>query len=183
MQGLLDQGEVYNALLLFAPDGRMWRYDKTYPWGWERGSFRGSSQQPQVTVAETDLGGIGVLICWDAAHLDLWALYAGRVDLMMICSSPPDVGHAIYHLPDGDEVTFDDMGRSVAALKESVRELFGAMIVQQAVWLGVPAVNTVGCGHIQTAIPNGRQAVLGWAFAAPWLLKHLPQASGLQMSC
>ncbi|HSR33726.1 MAG TPA: carbon-nitrogen hydrolase family protein [Anaerolineae bacterium] len=180
---LLDQGEVYNALLLFAPDGRMWRYDKNYPWGWERGYFRESCRDPKVTVAETDLGNIGMLICWDAAHLSLWERYAGQVDLMVICSCPPDVGDPIYHFPNGDQVTLDDMGSMVAFAKGTAARLFGDMINQQTAWLGVPAVNTVGCGHIRTSIPKGRLSLLGYALAVPWLLKYLPQADGLQMSC
>jgi predicted amidohydrolase len=49
---LLDGKEIYNALLLFAPDGRMWRYDKNYPWGWERGYFRSAKG---TLIAKTDL--------------------------------------------------------------------------------------------------------------------------------
>ena len=180
---LLERGDVYNALLLFAPDGRMWRYDKVYPWGWERGSFRGSRQDPKGTVAETDLGNIGLLVCWDAAHLNLWKLYAGRVDLMVICSSPPQVDGAIYHFPNGDRVRHEDMEPKVASTQGETRRVFGDMINQQTAWLGVPAVNSVGCGHIQTDIPRARQIVLGWAVTAPRLFKYLPQASRLQMSC
>jgi predicted amidohydrolase len=180
---LLEQGEVYNALLLFAPDGRVWRYDKNYPWGWERGSFRASRRDPKVTVADTALGNIGMLICWDAAHLNLWEQYADRVDLMVICSSPPNVGDATYHFPNGDQVTLDDMGPRVASTKGTVLQLFGDMINQQTAWLRVPAVNTVGCGHIRTDIPKGRLSLLGYASSAPWLLKYLPQANRMQMSC
>ncbi|MBN1954044.1 MAG: carbon-nitrogen hydrolase family protein [Anaerolineae bacterium] len=176
---LLDQDEVYNALLLFAPDGRMWRYDKLYPWGWERGYFRPGRH---IAIAETDLGRIGMLICWDTAHRDLWRRYAGRVDLMVISSCPPDVGNPVYHLPGGVEVTYDDMGPLMAGMKASGRLLFGDMINQQARWLGVPAVNTVGSGHIRTRIPNGLAAMLAFLPMAPWLARHLGQAEALEAS-
>ena len=180
---LLDWGEVYNALLLFAPNRQMWRYDKNYPWGREWGYFRESRRDSRVTVAETGLGDIGMLICWDAFHLDLWKQYAGRVDLMVITSCPLDLSDPTLHFPNGDQVTLDDMGSAMASLKGSGSQLFGDMIDQQTAWLGVPSVNTVGCGHIRTDIPSGRLSLLAYAFAAPWLLKYLPQANQLQMSC
>ncbi|MBN1810748.1 MAG: carbon-nitrogen hydrolase family protein [Anaerolineae bacterium] len=180
---LLEQGDIYNALLFFAPDGRVWRYDKNHPWGWERGYFRGPRGGQRVVVAETDLGDFGLLICWDIAHLKLWQQYAGRVDMMVICSCPPDVGDPTYHLPNGDRVTVDDMGATMVSIRGSGRRTFGDMLNQQTAWLGVPAVNTVGCGHIRTGIPNGRLSVLSYSLAAPWLLKFVLQADRMEMSC
>ncbi len=180
---LLDQGEVYNALLLFAPDGRMWRYDKVYPWGWERSFFRESRREPKVTVAETDLGKIGMLVCWDAAHPSLWEQYAGRVDLMAICSCPPNVSDATYHFPSGDQVSPDDIRLVAANIRGSTQLVFGDTINRQAAWLGVPAVNSVGCGHIRTDVPSGRLSLLGLALAAPGMLRYLPQADRFQLSC
>jgi hypothetical protein len=179
---VLERGDIYNALLLFAPDGHMWRYDKNYPWGWERGYFREPRDGRHVVIADTDLGDFGFLICWDVAHRKLWAQYAGLVDMMVICSCPPDVSDPTYLFPNGDEVTADDMGY-LSDLKGSGREIFGAMINQQTAWLGVPAVNTVGCGRIITDIPNGRRSLLSYALAAPWLLKYLSQADRLRMAC
>jgi len=177
---LLDEGEIYNALLLFSPDGHTWRYDKNYPWGWERGYFRG---RRGTTVAETDLGDIGMMICWDTAHHKLWRRYAGRVDLMLIASCPPDVSNPTFHFPNGDTLTFDDMGPLMSSMKGSARLVFGDMINQQTGWLGVPTVNTVGCGHIRTAIPNGRASFLTFLSLAPWLIGYLPQANRMEMSC
>jgi predicted amidohydrolase len=178
---LLDRGEVYNSLLLFAPDGRVWRYDKNYPWGWERGYFCGTRRDPNVTVAETDLGNFGLMICWDIARRGLWRRYAGRVDMMVISSCPPDVSNPTFHFPGGDQVTLDDMG--MAAYKGSALLVFDDMLNQQTAWLNVPAVNTVGCGHVKTGIPNGRLSLLGYLPAAPWLVRYLPQADRVQMAC
>ena len=176
---LRDDADVFNTLLLFAPDGRSWRYDKNYPWGWERGYFRG---RRGTVVAETDLGRFGMLICWDTAHRNLWRQYAGKVDAMLICSCPPDVSNPTYHLGAAD-LRLDDMGPLMASIKGSGRKLFGDMINEQTAWLGVPAVNTVGCGRISTAIPRGLEMLLALLPSAPWLARYLPRAAGLRMSC
>ncbi len=177
---LLDANEVFNALLLFAPDGRVWRYDKNYPWGWERGYFRDASR---IAIAETDWGDFGMLICWDNAHRDLWRQYAGQVDMMLIASCPPDVSNPAYLFPGGDRVTVDEMGPVMGKLKGDGRRVFGDMINQQTAWLGVPAVNTVGCGQITTDIPAGTATLLSFMPLAPRIAQYLPQAEGMQMQC
>ena len=82
---LRERDGIYNALLLFDPSGRSWRYDKNYPWAWERGYFR---ERRSVTVAHTELGDLGMMLCWDAGHLNLWKSYAGKVDMIVIAQLP-----------------------------------------------------------------------------------------------
>jgi hypothetical protein len=177
---LLDGNEVYNSLLLFAPDGRYWRYDKNYPWGWERGYFRGANR---VTVAETDLGDFGLLICWDLTHPNLWRQYAGQVDMMLIASCPPDVSDPTYQFPNGDQVRLNDLGPMKEVTKEDGSRLFSDMINEQTAWLGVPAVNTVGTGRIFTKLPGARGVLLSLLPLAPYLAKHLPVADEMVMVC
>lgn len=177
---LRERRDIVNALLLFAPDGRMWRYDKRYPWAWERGYFRPARQS---VIAQTDLGAMGMLICWDSAHRHLWRAFAGRVDLVLISSCPPDAAQPTYHFPNDVHLTFDDLGPIFGLMKGSAQRLFGDMINEQAAWLGVPVVNTVGAGRITTAIPNGLSTLLSFLLLAPALARHLPSARHMQMSC
>jgi predicted amidohydrolase len=177
---LLDQDDVYNALLLVAPDGRTWRYDKTHPWGWERAYFR---EGHRITVAETELGRIGMMICWDVAHSELWRRYAGRVDMMLVCSCPPNISEVTYHLPGDVDLTLDDLGPVMSLTEGSARQVFGEAFNQQVAWLGVPAVGTGGVGRIRTKVPNGLGSMLSMVPTAPWLIQYLPQASQLELSC
>ena len=177
---LLDQDEVYNALLLCAPDGRLWRYDKLYPWGWERAYFR---EGRGITVADTDLGRIGMMVCWDVGHPSLWRRYAGRVDLMLISSCPPDVSNPTYHLPNGDPLTLKQLGPVMASIEDTGRAVFGDMINEQTAWLRVPAVNTVGVGQLRLDVLHGTVLMLSLLPQAPWLIRYLPQSNRMYMSC
>jgi hypothetical protein len=181
---LLDRQEVYNALLLYAPDGRMWRYDKLYPWAWERAYF---SEGRDTTVADTDLGRIGMMVCWDVAHPELWRRYAGRVDLILASSCPPDALNGTYHLPDGSQVTTDQLGPVMASIRESAGQAFGEMFAEQTAWLRVPAVNTVGTGELKLDVPHGMLLLMAMLPLAPrticYLLRGLPRGVRLWMSC
>ncbi len=124
-----------------------------------------------------------MMICWDAAHRRLWRQYAGKIDLMVISSCPPDVTNPAFLFPDGDQVTLADLGPVGRQLAGSGERLFGEMVNQQTAWLGVPTVQTVGSGHLRTGLPNGRLTMAAFAPAAPQLLRRLRQGDAVQMSC
>lgn len=176
---LRDGPDIYNALLLYAPDGRVWRYDKNYPWAWERAYFRAGQR---ITIAETDLGSIGLMLCWDMAHADLWRQYAGRVDMILACSCPPNLSDPIYHFPGGSRITGAQMGPVFDLMRGSERKVFEDTPAQQSAWLGVPFVGSTACGIVNTPIPNPVGSFLGFLPAAPWLIRYLPQVRQMEVS-
>ena len=176
---LRDGPEIYNALLLYAPDGRCWRYDKNYPWGWERAYFRPGRS---VTIAQTDLGAIGLMICWDMAHAGLWRQYAGKVDLALACSCPPNITEPIYQFPDGSQVGAAQMGPVFGSLQHSARQAFIETPAQQTAWLGVPFASSTACGAFRSPIPNPLGSFLGLLSSAPWLVRYLPQIQQVEVS-
>jgi hypothetical protein len=176
---LRDGQDIYNALLLYAPDGRLWRYDKNYPWGWERAYFR---ERRAITIAETELGSIGLMLCWDMAHAELWQQYAGKVDLMLACSCPPNLSRPIYRFPDGSRITGDQMGPIFRSMRGSELRVFMDTPAQQCAWLGVPFIGSTACGDVHTSLPNPVGSFLGYLPAAPWLVGYLPQARQMEVS-
>jgi hypothetical protein len=175
--------EIYNAMFIVAPDGKTWRYDKTYPWAWERGYFRPArAGSGQNAVAHTELGDLGMLICWDVAHPNLWQRYAGQVDMLVICSSPPLPDDLTFWLPDGSCLTGSQIGRLGWLIKGEANRVFGIMLAEQAGWLGIPTANSAACGMLDSPVPNAAACLLSVALARPGLLRNLPQAGLIRMT-
>ena len=149
---LLDETDIYNAAPLVAPDGRMWRYDKMYVPLWERAYFRGGQQ---ITVADTDLGKLGMMICWDQAHPDLWKQYAGQVDAIVIMSCPGNLGTADLVFPDGFRGKFMELGGqqpdNYSLENNSDNDTNDRH--RQAAWMKVPVVSASATGTIRTNVP------------------------------
>ncbi len=177
---LFDGMDIANTMLLVAPDGDLWRYDKCYPWCWERSCLRPGNT---ITIADTRLGKFGMLVCWDTAHLHLWAAYAGKIDLLLISSCPPDGANprlSLHHVPP---LTLGQLGPVGKPLQHTGSTLFGAMINEQTAWLGVPAICTVATGRITTPIPRGQATLVSFLPAAPWLFPYFAEAHTMSMSC
>ena len=177
---LLDDGDIYDTMLLFSPSGQMWRYDKNYPWAWERAYFRG---RRGMTIAQTELGDLGLLICWDLGHRALWKQYAGKADMIVIASCPPDAQSASYAFSNGEKVDFNEVSAAIRSMQDVGSSFFGEMVDQQAKWLGVPVVNSGASGCVQTHVPKSRALLATLGLLTPRLFKLLPKAEQLQMSC
>jgi predicted amidohydrolase len=169
----LDGQDIYNTLLLVAPDGRAWRYDKNYPWAWERAYFRAGND---VTVADTSLGRLGLMICWDVAHVDLWARYAGYVDAMVVCSCPPAMHDLTIIFPEGKHFKTEKADPVMRHIKRTSAGTFDPCLLRQAAHLGVPVVNTTGTGVFSSGVPSPRAslAILG-------LWKYIPRADAVRI--
>jgi hypothetical protein len=177
---LRETDGIYNTMLLVAPDGRVWRYDKSYPWAWERAYFRPRTNP--IQVAETDLGKVGMLICWDVAHPGLWAQYAGKVDLMLVSSCPPLAHQLDFRLPDGRIIKIDELGIPLKNIYRNAEKTFGELFLKQTRWLGVPAVNTTGAGMFKSHLPRPTLSLLSVFFMRPDLWKYIPQADQVMVS-
>lgn len=146
---LLEDDEIYNAMFLVSPDGHTWRYDKSYPWGWERGYFRENRYKGtgRAVIARTTLGDLGMLVCWDIAHPDLWQAYAGQVDMVVVCSSPPRVTGPTFCFPPNVTLSGDQFGPWYTGLCEEGQHIFGTCWTsRRAGWAcRWPTARAAGC--------------------------------------
>jgi len=83
--------KLYNTSVLVAPDGKVASYRKVYPANFgpfEEGLYFGRGDG--LTLVDTKLGRIGLLICYDAFFPELAKAYALQgVDLIAIISASP----------------------------------------------------------------------------------------------
>lgn len=170
---LRDGQDIFNAALLTAPDGRYWRYDKRYAPFWERAYFRNGDH---ITIADTAIGKLGMMICWDQSHPDLWEQYAGQVDAMIVMSCPGDLSTAELVFPDGFRAGFFDLvGRPPEA---SPVEPEPDDCHKHAAWMGVPLVESSATGKIRTRLPMIKSSFPGSPLEA-----RAHQAAEMIMEC
>lgn len=175
---LLDGKDVYNSQILVAPDGRRWRYDKNYPYLFERAYYRDGSE---TMVADTELGKLGMMVCWDYAHPELWERYAGKVDAMVITSCPPKFARFELVMPNGHTVDSRAIGPVINKAYTGKDEPFGKDMNAQAAWLGVPLVNTTGGGTFSSPLLAPRIAGAVYLAFRPDLWWHIPNAHEIEM--
>lgn len=173
---LLDYEDIYNAMLLIAPDGRAWRYDKLYPPLWERAYFCAGHH---LTIAETDLGRLGLMICWDLVQPELWARYAGKVDAIVACSCPPTLHRLILVFPDGKQVEMPDLGPIHRRIALTGDHLFD--LRRYAAYLRVPVANTTGAGLFSSTMPLPHLSLMLFTLTRPDLWKYLAQAEATRL--
>lgn len=175
---LLDGTDSYNALLLVTPQRRAWRYDKKHPWAWERAYFVDGDSP---TIATTDLGNIGLMVCADITRPEAWKAYAGQVDLLLVASSPPDAGQAVLTFPSGETISLTELNAGISSVKDASRKAFSGWLSQNARWLGVPVAGSSTSGQFRSYLPNGTLTSLALLPGAPQIAAQLIDANNVRI--
>jgi predicted amidohydrolase len=166
---LVDDDDSYHAAFLLAPDGQSWRYDNRYPYLWERVFSRDGHG---ITVADTALGKIGLLIGWDAAHADLWERYAAKVDLMLVLNTIPDLRRAELLFHDGLTVAIDDLGAINRLISRHSVNYLQSDLAQQARWMQIPVISSGASGTFRSILPAPFFSVGALLFMRPDLWEY-----------
>ena len=74
-----DHGKLFNTSLLFSPDGKLIaRYRKIHLFGFGSEESQILSRGSEVVVVETDLGKIGMCICYDLRFPELFRIMLNK---------------------------------------------------------------------------------------------------------
>lgn len=169
---LLDKTDIYNAGLLVSPDGRTWRHDKINIILWERAYSR---EGHHTTIADTELGKLGLMICSDVLCPDLWIQYAGKVDAMIVMFSPGNTSQANLIFPDGFRIEYTEFEKAVTPPDQGIYPGFEVM-KQHIAWMSVPMVFAGGTGVVRTGLPG-----LEMLLQRSTLSDRMDQASEVQL--
>ncbi len=173
-----EQDHILNAMLLVSPGGHQWHYDKNYPWIWEGAYFQAGTN---ITVADTELGKLGFLICWDVAHPKLWQKYSGKVELMIVSSCPPKALDLALVFPNMERITSKITGAYVQRVKSTADKTFGEYLRRQASYLGVPVAHATSTGTFTSLIPKPKLSLAILSLIYPPLWKYKSQFDHARM--
>jgi predicted amidohydrolase len=168
-----ETSEVYNTFVLAEPGGKVHRYRKQHPFLWEHCYFE-AGRGP--LIVKTALGNVGLMVCWDIAHERVWEQYRGKVDVMLIASSPPRFHRAVLNFPLGKKVYVAEMMPTLLRQRETIDRWYFEDVAARAAWLGSPVVHAVMAGRFVTEIPFPRLSFLLGAITRPKLWPLAGQA-------
>jgi len=161
---LREAGRVFNVFALVTPEGKIYKYRKRHPFLWERCYFE-AGREP--LIAETDLGRVGLMTCWDIAYRDVSEAYRGRVDLLLHASAPPRFHRAVLNFPLGKKVYLAQLMPELLRDREAIDDWYLGAVAARARWLGAPIVHAVMAGRFVTEAPFPRLSFLAAALAHP----------------
>jgi len=134
------RGMVYNSAILINPDGGITgTYDKTHPAPWERRDGGGWVEVgTSANVFETDLGSIGMMICYDGDFPELSRLMAVNGAEIIVRASALQRSFDIWHITNAARA-YDNHVYVVASnlIGPDACENFGfghSMIVSPIAW-------------------------------------------------
>jgi predicted amidohydrolase len=140
--------DQYIVAVLAEPSGRRRVYRKNHVALWENIYYRHGGD---ICIADTDLGRIGMILCWDTLYADLVRRQQGQVDLLCIGSSPPNLSAGEVYRGEAT-VCHTDYRYSREGAKEAAAWFFEGTR-RQAQALGVPVVHALRTGTMDSPLP------------------------------
>lgn len=170
---LREDDHLFNAFVLVEPDGKAHRYHKQHPFLWERCYFE-PGHGPMIV--ETEIGRIGLMVCWDIAHRAVWESYRGKVDLLLVASSPARFHRAVLNFPEGKRIYLAEMMPGLLRDREAIDRWYAEDLAARAAWLGAPVVHSVMAGRFVAEVPFPRLSFFAGAMTQPKLWRWTSQA-------
>ena len=168
-----DHGRVFNSLVLAGPSGDMYIYDKIHPFLWERCYFERGAQP---VIAETELGRIGLMVCWDIAHREPVTTYKGKVDLVLVSSAPARFHRAVLNFPAGRKLYLAQLNRAFLKMRAQADQWYAEDVGRRARWFGAPIVHAVMSGRFVSSVPFPRTSLIGASRGHPRFYSFLREA-------
>ncbi|MBI3361734.1 MAG: carbon-nitrogen hydrolase family protein, partial [Chloroflexi bacterium] len=170
---LRERQSVFNVFALVEPGGKIHKYRKQHPFLWERCYFE-PGREP--LIVETEIGRIGLMVCWDIAHRAVSEAYRGKIDLLLIASAPPRFHRAVLNFPLGRKVYLAQLMPVLLRDRDVIDGWYSDEIASRAAWIGAPIVHSVMAGRFVAEPPFPRLSFLASTLTNPRYWPLVPQA-------